>query len=75
MTKITSNTNTNIEVEIVRSIQTYFDGCRQSYMTDTRDILHIVCAPNMVGFGTGPHEKAIIRDEFEDTLFAQNFSI
>jgi len=69
MATITSNTEQVTEQEIVRSIQRYFDGCRQAYITDNRDLLHTVCASNMVGFGTGPHEKAKLRDDFEDSLF------
>lgn len=57
------------EREIIRSIQRYFDGCNRAYATNERDLLHTVCAPEMVGFGTGAHEKARSRNEFEDTLF------
>jgi|GEM_PF-3126365 len=69
MPEITSNTDAGTERDIVKSIQAYFDGCRQAYQTNERTILHQVCAAQMVGFGTGPHEKGRFRDEFEDSLF------
>lgn len=59
-----------VEKEILRSIRAYFDGCSQAYAERKRDILHTVCAPDMVGFGTGLIEKARTRDEFEDLLFS-----
>lgn len=69
MSKIIDDTLTDFEQEISRSVHAYFDGCSQAYTTGKRDILHSVCAPEMVGFGTGAHEKAKNRDAFEDTLF------
>ncbi|MEX0968048.1 MAG: adenylate/guanylate cyclase domain-containing protein [Bacteroidia bacterium] len=74
MVQITSNLNPATEAEIVKSIHRYFEGCSQAYRNDDRSILHTVCAPDLVGFGTGPHEKAQRRDGFEDTLFGpKNF--
>ncbi len=69
MSPSTDDTLTELEREIRHSVQAYFAGCNQAYTTGKRDILHTVCAPEMVGFGTGAHEKAKSRDLFEDTLF------